>query len=78
MAKYKFSKPVRRANEQELNWIYERLSRGLETRDIIFSVEKILKERVLLRVRSEGEIYSVYLNFRTERFSMPKKLEKES
>ena len=73
MTRYKW--PVRRANEQELAWIHERLTRGLETQDVIFSVEKILKERVLLHVRSEGELFSVYLNFRTGRFSMPKELE---
>lgn len=75
MAKYKYSKPVRRANDQELAWIYERLSTAIETRDVIFSVEKILKERVLLHVRSDGELFAVYLNFRTGRFSMPKKLQ---
>ena len=73
MTRYRW--PVRRANEQELTWIHERLTRGLETTDVIFSVEKILTERVLLHVRSGDELFAVYLNHRTGRFSMPKELE---
>lgn len=70
------TRPLRRASDEELAWIYERLARGLETNDVIFSVEKILKERVLLHVRSDNELFTVYLNFRTGRFSMPKELDK--
>lgn len=73
MTRYK--KPIRRATDKELAWIHERLTRGLETTDVIFSVEKILKERVLLHVRSGDELFAVYLNHRTGRFSMPKELE---
>ncbi|EPE61268.1 hypothetical protein L479_02337 [Exiguobacterium sp. S17] len=58
-----------------MTWMFERLSSGLETRNIIFSVEKILKECVLLHVRSDSELFAVYLNFRTGRFSMPVELE---
>lgn len=64
-------KPVRRASVEELLWIQGRLVSALETKDVIFSVQKLLKERVLLHVSHEGNRYAVYLNFRTGRFSTP-------
>ena len=67
----KYKKPVRQASEEELNWIYTRLSTSLERRDVIFSVEKILKGRVLLHVSCDGDLCSVYFNFMTGRFSRP-------
>ena len=48
---------------------------ALETKDVIFCVQKLLKERALLHVLHEGDMYAVYLNFRTGRFSTPKELE---
>lgn len=74
MSRYK--KPVRRANKEELHWIYKRLSDALETRNVIFSVEKILSDRVLLHVRHEDELFSVYLKF-NGRFVKAKDLSKE-
>lgn len=71
LASYK--KPIRRANPKELNWIYKRLSDALETRNIVFSVEKILSDRVLLHVRHEDELFSVYLKF-NGRFVKPSEL----
>lgn len=71
LASYK--KPIRRANPKELNWIYKRLSDALETRNIVFSVEKILSDRVLLHVRHENELFSVYLKF-NGRFVKPSEL----
>lgn len=73
MTRYK--KLVKRPTDQELAWIHHRLTSGLETMDVIFSIEKFLKHRILLHVRSGDELFSVYLNFRTGRFSMPKELE---
>ena len=70
-------KPVRRASVEELLWIQGRLMSALETKDIIFSVQKLLKERVLLHVLHERNMYAVYLNFRTGRFSTPKELEQD-
>lgn len=71
MTRYK--KPIRRANPKELDWIYKRLSDALETRSIIFSVEKILSDRVLLHVRHGDELFSVYLKF-NGRFIKPSEL----
>ncbi len=74
LAKYKYSKPIRRASEEELAWIYGRLSRALERQDVIFSIEKILTGRVLLHVQCDNELCSVYLSFKTGRFSRPTEL----
>lgn len=68
---FRYSKPFRQASEEELNWIYTRLSTSFERRDVIFSVEKILKGRVLLHVSCDGDLCSVYFNFMTGRFSRP-------
>ncbi|WP_214684646.1 hypothetical protein [Exiguobacterium sp. s155] len=64
-------KYMRRASKEELTWIYKRLSTSLERNDVIFSVEKILKGRVLLHVSCDGDLCSVYFNFMTGRFSRP-------
>ena len=69
------TKPVRRATDKELAWVCERLANGLETNDFMFSIEKMLKWRILLHVKCEGEVVGVYLNFVTGRFSRPFELE---
>ena len=71
------TKQVRRASVEELLWIQGRLMSALETKGVIFSVQKLLKERVLLHVLHDGSRYAVYLNFRTGRFSTPKELEQD-
>lgn len=73
MTRYK--KPMRRATEKELAWVRDRLASGLETNDFMFSIEKMLKWRILLHVKCEGEVVGVYLNFVTGRFSRPFELE---
>ncbi|WP_214788570.1 hypothetical protein [Exiguobacterium sp. s21] len=73
MTRYK--KPMRRATEKELAWVRDLLASGLETNDFMFSIEKMLKWRILLHVKCEGEVVGVYLNFVTGRFSRPFELE---
>lgn len=68
-----YTKPIRRANNDELNWIYQRLSDALETRNVIFSIEKIFNDRVLLHVKNGDELFSVYLKF-NGRFVNPSEL----
>lgn len=57
-----YSKKLRKPSNQELEWIYERLFLACKSK-VIFSVEKILPTRVLLHVKSENVIFSVYLSF---------------
>ena len=67
----RYEKPIRRATDEELAWIRDRLVKRFETRDFIFSIEKTLKWRILLHVKCKGEVIGIYLNFTTGRFSRP-------
>lgn len=70
MGRYK--KKLRKPSNQELHWIHQNLLLACKS-DVIFSVEKILPTRVLLHVKSENIIFSVYLNF-SGNFHKPKKI----
>jgi len=56
-------KHIRRATPEELNWVANKLMNMLGTRDVIFSIEKILSYKVLLHVKSRSELFSIYLRF---------------
>ncbi|AYP68457.1 hypothetical protein EalM137_00007 [Exiguobacterium phage vB_EalM-137] len=48
----------------------------LGTRDVIFSIEKILSYKVHLHVKSRGELFSIFLKF-SGRFENQKVIYKE-
>lgn len=69
-------KHIRRATPEELNWVANKLMYMLGTRDVIFSIEKILSFKVLLHVKSRNELFSIYLRF-SGRFENQKMIYKQ-
>lgn len=68
---------LRRASDKELEWIFFKLTNALMTRNLVFSIEKIFKWKVLLYVKCDGELFSVYLRF-DGKFEQPATLDFES
>lgn len=68
---------LRRASDKELEWIFFKLTNALMTRNLVFSIEKILEWKVLLHVKCDGELFSVYLRF-DGKFEKPATLDFES
>ena len=71
MKKYKYEKPIRRATPKELEWVNQRLVDFCGCK-VIFSIEKIYSNRVLLHVKNETDLFSIQLKF-NGRFLKPMK-----